>query len=36
MNIQMMDLKKQYAQIKDEAQPKVLEILEGGQYIGGP
>ncbi|NOR45337.1 MAG: aminotransferase class V-fold PLP-dependent enzyme [Candidatus Delongbacteria bacterium] len=36
MNIQMMDLKRQYAEIKDEVQPKVLEILEGGWYVGGP
>ncbi|MCK4979870.1 MAG: DegT/DnrJ/EryC1/StrS aminotransferase family protein, partial [Candidatus Delongbacteria bacterium] len=36
MNIQMVDMKKQYAQIKTEVEPKVLDILSSGWYIGGP
>ena len=36
MNIQMVDMKKQYAQIKSKIEPKVLEVLESGWYIGGP
>ena len=36
MNIQMVDMKKQYAQIQSEVEPKVLDILSSGWYIGGP
>jgi dTDP-4-amino-4,6-dideoxygalactose transaminase len=36
MNIQMVDMKKQYSEIKSRVEPKVLEVLESGYYIGGP
>lgn len=36
MNIQMVDMKKQYDEIKSRLEPKVLEVLAGGYYIGGP
>ncbi|MBN2789320.1 MAG: DegT/DnrJ/EryC1/StrS family aminotransferase [Candidatus Delongbacteria bacterium] len=36
MKIQMVDMVKQYAQIKEKVEPKVLEVLSGGWYIGGP
>ena len=36
MNIQMVDMKKQYDEIKSRVEPKVIEVLSGGYYIGGP
>jgi len=36
MNIQMVDMKKQYEEIRSRVEPKVSEVLAGGYYIGGP
>jgi len=36
MNIQMVDMKKQYDEIRSRLEPKVIEVLSGGYYIGGP
>lgn len=36
MNIQMVDLKAEYALLKDEIEPAVLNVLAAAQYIGGP
>jgi len=35
-NIQMFDMKKQYKQVKDKVDKKVIEVLESGYYVGGP
>ncbi len=35
-NIQMFDMKKQYKQVKDKVDTKVIEVLESGYYVGGP
>lgn len=35
MSIPFLDLKRQYENIKNEIEPKVLEILSSGAYIGG-
>lgn len=35
MSIPFLDLKRQYENIKNEVEPKVLEILGSGAYIGG-
>ena len=34
--IQMVDLRQQYAQIKDEIDRSIMEVLETAQFIGGP
>jgi dTDP-4-amino-4,6-dideoxygalactose transaminase len=36
MNIPMLDLKAEYALLKDEIEPAVIEALAACQYIGGP
>ena len=36
MNIPMLDLKAEYALLKDEIEPAVCEALAACQYIGGP
>ncbi len=36
MNIQMVDMKKMYEEIRSRVEPKVSEVLSGGYYIGGP
>ena len=36
MNIPMLDLKAEYALLKDEIEPAVLAALAACQYIGGP
>ncbi|MDP2134831.1 MAG: DegT/DnrJ/EryC1/StrS family aminotransferase [Sulfuritalea sp.] len=36
MNIPMLDLKAEYALLKDEIEPAVMEALAACQYIGGP
>lgn len=36
MNIPMLDLKAEYALLKDEIEPAVAEALAACQYIGGP
>jgi dTDP-4-amino-4,6-dideoxygalactose transaminase len=36
MNIQMVDMKRQYDEIKSRLEPKVLEVLASGYFIGGP
>ena len=36
MNIQMVDMRRQYDEIRSRVEPKVLEVLESGYYIGGP
>ena len=36
MNIPMLDLKAEYALLRDEIEPAVLEALAACQYIGGP
>jgi dTDP-4-amino-4,6-dideoxygalactose transaminase len=36
MNIPMVDLKAEYALLKDELEPAVLAALAATQYIGGP
>jgi len=36
MNIPMLDLKAEYALLKDEIEPAVTEALAACQYIGGP
>jgi UDP-2-acetamido-2-deoxy-ribo-hexuluronate aminotransferase len=36
MNIQMVDMRKQYDEIKSLVEPKVLEVLASGYFIGGP
>jgi len=35
MNIPFLNLKRQYEQIKDEVETKVLEVMRSGAYIGG-
>jgi len=36
MNIPMLDLKAEYALLKDEIEPAVMDALAACQYIGGP
>ena len=36
MNIPMLDLKAEYALLRDEIEPAVIEALAACQYIGGP
>ncbi|MFO7810081.1 MAG: DegT/DnrJ/EryC1/StrS family aminotransferase [Candidatus Delongbacteria bacterium] len=36
MNIQMVDMSRQYQEVKNKIEPKVIQILESGQYINGP
>ena len=36
MNIPMLDLKAEYALLKDEIEPAVCAALAACQYIGGP
>lgn len=36
MNIQMVDMKKLYQDIKETADKKIIEVLDSGYYIGGP
>ncbi len=36
MQIPLLDLKAQYATIKEQAQNAVMEVLESQRYIGGP
>ncbi|MBU4485645.1 MAG: DegT/DnrJ/EryC1/StrS family aminotransferase [Candidatus Delongbacteria bacterium] len=36
MNIQMVDMRKQYDEIRSRLEPKVLEVLSSGYYVGGP
>jgi dTDP-4-amino-4,6-dideoxygalactose transaminase len=36
MNIPMLDLKAEYALLRDEIEPAMLEALAACQYIGGP
>lgn len=36
MKIQMVDLKKQYIQIKDEVDSAILKAIEEGSFINGP
>ncbi len=36
MKIQMVDMRRQYDEIRSKVEPKVLEVLESGYYIGGP
>ncbi len=35
MKVPFLDLKKQYERIREEVQPKLLEVMEGCAYIGG-
>lgn len=35
MNISLLDLKKQYKQIKDKLEPKILNLLSSGNYVMG-
>ncbi|TNE55471.1 MAG: DegT/DnrJ/EryC1/StrS family aminotransferase [Bacteroidetes bacterium] len=35
-NIQMVDLKKQYAAIKEEVDKAISEVIDSTQFIGGP
>ncbi len=36
MNIQMVDVKRQYLKYKKEIDEAVLKVLESGQFINGP
>jgi dTDP-4-amino-4,6-dideoxygalactose transaminase len=36
MKVPLLDLKPQYAQIKDKVVPEVLEIIESQGFILGP
>ncbi|MCD6595155.1 DegT/DnrJ/EryC1/StrS family aminotransferase [bacterium] len=35
MSVPIFNLKRQYARIKDELEPKILDVLSNGMYIGG-